>query len=376
MDPASPPPPAPRPHRIDAVDWLRGLAVVLMIRTHLFDAWASPAAKASAAYQPWNHLDGIPARLFLLLVGVSMAIRFEAQIASHADRATIVRGVVRRGLQILGMAYLFRLQEYVLGGFGAHWSEIFRVDILNCIGASMIVIAPLVAPRAGRRQIAATLLAAGIVVALGSIVGPARIPGPLPRALTAYVGGATAMNWFPLFPWAAWPLVGVALGHHWARPTRRLGGHARAFVITGIAGAALMGAVILVRRIDPQVIRYPSSFVQQMGPGTFLHQLGLIGVLALLAFVASRQTSRFSFSMMRQLGRTSLLVYWIHVELCYGLLFRRLHHRLSLPEATISFVLMTGAMLLISVLVTKYWRGWPHRAPAAAGISRVSESKP
>ena len=30
--------------RIDAVDWLRGLAVVLMIETHLYGYWTSPAA--------------------------------------------------------------------------------------------------------------------------------------------------------------------------------------------------------------------------------------------------------------------------------------------------------------------------------------------
>ena len=40
-------PPA-RPGRLDVVDWLRGAAVVLMIQTHLYDAWVSPAAKLTA----------------------------------------------------------------------------------------------------------------------------------------------------------------------------------------------------------------------------------------------------------------------------------------------------------------------------------------
>ena len=30
------------------------------------------------------------------------------------------------------------------------------------------------------------------------------------------------------------------------------------------------------------------------------------------------------FSVMRKFGRTSLLVYWLHVDLCYGLLFKHL----------------------------------------------------
>ncbi len=352
-------PPAQRPDRIDAIDWLRGLAVVLMIQTHLFDAWASPAATATVAYRWLNHVHGIPSRLFLLLVGVSMAIRFETQIAKHVAHATMVRGTIRRGLQILGLAYLFRLQEYVLGGMGPKWFELFRVDILNCIGASMIVAAPIAAPRNGRRRVVPLVLATVFFVALGPIIGPARFPDFLPWPLASYVGGVSSMNWFPLFPWAAWPLVGALLGHFWVHQGYRPDRQARAFLITGVAGAALTAAVVLVRRIDPDIIRYPSNFAQQLGPGTFLYQLGLMGPLALLAFVVTTVNRRFGFrfSVMRQLGRTSLLVYWIHVELCYGLLFRRLHHRLSLDAATIAFVLMTSAMVLVSVVKTRTWRG-------------------
>ena len=83
--------------RIDAVDWLRGLAVVLMIQTHLYDAWCSPAAKATAAYGWTRFLGGIPSRLFLLIVGVAMAIRYESQIARQVDRATMVRTAAKRG---------------------------------------------------------------------------------------------------------------------------------------------------------------------------------------------------------------------------------------------------------------------------------------
>jgi uncharacterized membrane protein len=174
------------------------------------------------------------------------------------------------------------------------------------------------------------------------------------------------MAWFPLFPWAAWALVGVAVGHYWARASRDPRARAKAFVISGVAGAALTGAVILVRRIDPYVIHYPSDLVQQMGPGTFFYRLGLLGPLALLAYLVTTLVGPVRFSPMRQLGRTSLLVYWIHVDLCYGLVSARLHHRLSMTWTTVGFLLMTAAMLLVSVLKTKYWRGWrrPRAAPA------------
>ena len=356
--------------RLDAIDWLRGLAVVLMIQTHLYDSWLSPAARASELFWWTRFLGGIPARLFLFLVGVSMAIRFEGQLSRNVDRTTMCRGVARRGIEIVGLAYLFRLQEYALGGFGRNWPDLFRIDILNCIGACMIVVPFLAAPRAGRPQYAASLLLALVFVGLGPIIGPAHFPAWLPRPLTSYIGGQRPMAWFPIFPWAAWPLVGVAVGHYWVRQSRLPRRQAIAFLLTGLCGATLTSAVILIRRIDPHIIRYPSELVQQMGPGSFFYRLGLLGPLALLGYGVTRALGA-RFSMMRQFGRTSLLVYWIHVDLCYGMVSKPLHQRLGFGWATAGLVAMVALMLAISVLKTKFWKGWRRhersRRPAVAG---------
>jgi uncharacterized membrane protein len=362
-------PPAPRAlrasPRLDAIDWLRGLAVVLMIQTHLYDSWCSPAAKATSAYWWTRYLGGVPSRLFLLLVGVSMAIGFERQLERGVPRAAMVRGSARRGLEIVGLAYLFRFQEYALAGFWGPITDLFRIDILNCIGASMILVAFVAAPRAGRPQYAAALAAAAVFVGLGPIVGPAHFPTFLPAPLTSYIGGQRPMSWFGLFPWAAWALVGLAIGHVWVRASREPRREALTYLATGAAGLALMAAVILIRKWNPYVIRYPNDVVQQMGPGTFFYRLGLNLLFALVAYAVARLEAG-RFSIMRQFGRTSLLVYWIHVNLCYGLVSQRFHGALSMTQATIGFVLMTAAMLLVSLAKTKYWKGRGRRPRRAA----------
>jgi uncharacterized membrane protein len=354
--------------RLDAIDWLRGFAVLLMIQTHLYDSWASPAAKLSGVYWWTRYLGGVPSRLFLLLVGVSMAIGFERQLARGVERAAMVRAAARRGLEILALAYLFRFQEYALAGFWGPISDLFRIDILNCIGASMILVAFVAAPRAGRPQYAVALAAVAVFVGLGPLVGPAHFPTFLPTALTSYVGGQRPMSWFGLFPWAAWAFVGLAVGHVWVRASRDPRREALTYVATGAVGLTLMSAVILVRKWNPYVIHYPNDIVQQMGPGTFFYRLGFNLLCALVAYAVTRLLAgRFSF--LRQLGRTSLLVYWVHVDLCYGLVSRRLHHALDMRQATVGFVLMTGSMFLVSLAKTKYWDAWrrsrrPQRAPA------------
>ena len=363
--------------RLDAIDWLRGLAVVLMIQTHLYDAWVSDGVKRVSVAYGWTRFwGGVPARLFLLLVGVSMAIRFEGQISKKVDRATMVRGMVKRGFEIFLLAYLFRLQEFTLSGFGGDPMNLFRIDILNCIGASMMAIAFVVAPRKGRPQIAVALIATAVVVGLGPIIGPWHFPDFIPRPISSYFGGERPMAWFPLFPWAAWPLCGVAIGHIWVRQARiSKRREAMAFILSGIVGVALIYGVTLVRKINPYIIHYPSDLVQQMGPGAFLYRLGMIGPMATVGWLVCRLLGD-RFSVMRQLGRTSLLVYWIHVDLCYGLVSGRLHGRLSMAWATVGFVAMTGLMLAVSIYKTKHIGVWKRRLAAIRPTRPTTPTSP
>jgi uncharacterized membrane protein len=340
--------------RVLVIDWLRGVAVVLMILAHSFDAWMDPAERHGPGWFLIRHASGIPSRLFLFLVGVSSAIVFERQIAHGKSSREMWRTTARRGLLVLVLAYLFRLQEHVLAGFWGGWVQVLRVDILNCIGASLLLVAALGTPRAGRPRMILPLVAAAVLVALGPIVGPSDpLPSWVPRAISSYVGGKRPMSWFPLFPWGAWALLGLVVGHLWLRRGRDPASQARVFLTTGAIGALLIASVTLVRWLAPDLIRYPSELVQQMGPGSFLFRLGLIGLLACLGWLATRSSTADN-TPLRQVGRTSLLIYWVHVEICYGFGTRPLQKQLSLPAAAVAFVLLCIAMWGLSVLKTRH----------------------
>jgi uncharacterized membrane protein len=356
---ASPAPSQARPNlrgkRIDVVDWLRGAAVVLMIMAHGMDAWLLPAAKSGFVYGLVKVGSGIPARLFLLLVGVSAAIQFEAGLAKGTDEKALRGRLLKRGLQVIALAYVFRLQEWLLSHFYGGWETLFRIDILNAIGASMIVVALVAVPRGGRRQIVPALLFAAVFLGLGPLVGPAHFPSWLPRPITSYVGGQRPMSWFPLFPWAAWALSGVAIGHFWIwsnADQRRL---RRCFAVSILAGLVLTSTVGLVRHLNPTIIRYPSEVVQQMGPGTFFHRLGIIATLSGIGYFWCRLVQG-RFSVLRQLGRTSLLIYWVHIEFCYGSFVHELRGRFHLGGATLLVLALTALMLGLSWLKTQYSR--------------------
>src|SRR5271170_2704676 len=125
--------------RLSYVDWMRGLACVLMFQTHCYDSWLSPEAKKSATFV-WSQLGGtLPAPLFIFLAGVSFALVTERLREKRAATAEIAKTTIRRGAEILALGILFRIQEYALAFRVSPWTDLFRVDVLNILGLSMML---------------------------------------------------------------------------------------------------------------------------------------------------------------------------------------------------------------------------------------------
>src|SRR6266481_6032491 len=125
--------------RLAYIDWLRGLACVLMFQTHCYDAWLGGAARNSTFFM-WSQILGtFPAPLFLFLAGVSFALVTDKLLQKGLSAEQIAKTTIRRGAEIFALGLLFRLQEYVIAWGWAPWSDLLRVDILNTIGFSMML---------------------------------------------------------------------------------------------------------------------------------------------------------------------------------------------------------------------------------------------
>ena len=67
--------------------------------------------------------------------------------------------------------------------------NLFRIDILNCIGVSMMLDRRSSSPRASGSPQSRRARGGSGFVALGPIIGPAHFPTFIPRPLSSYVGG-------------------------------------------------------------------------------------------------------------------------------------------------------------------------------------------
>ena len=125
--------------RLAYIDWMRGLACVLMFQTHCYDSWLGGPARQSRFFM-YSQLGGtFPAPLFLFLAGISFALVTEKLRQKNVPPGQIARTTIRRGAEIFALGLLLRLQEYVISWGWAPKSDLLRVDILNTIGLSMML---------------------------------------------------------------------------------------------------------------------------------------------------------------------------------------------------------------------------------------------
>jgi hypothetical protein len=178
------------------------------------------------------------------------------------------------------------------------------------------------------------------------------------------------MAFFPLFPWLAYALAGCAIGGFWIRASHenRL---PKALLASAILGAAMAIAGQLLRLPDWTLFPAARFPVTPTSPTSFFYRTGVCIVGASVAYLAVRAANPARFSPLQQLGKTSLLVYWVHVELVYGHASRLIKQRLSLPVATTALVALTAAMVAISWLRTERFSRRPPRPLGSAQKSGV-----
>jgi uncharacterized membrane protein len=376
--------------RLTYIDWMRGLACVLMFQTHCYDSWLSPLARQSRFFM-YSQLGGtFPAPLFLFLAGISFALVTEKLWQKDLPAAQIAGTTIRRGGEIFAYGLLFRLQEYVVSWGWAPKSDLLRVDVLNTIGLSMMLMgvvcwlaAGLFSPGglrpAGQAKAAVptgspigrtalVLSAAGTALLISLLTPPLWTtwrPTWLPWPIESYVDGVHNLGVpqpgiFPVFPWTAFAFAGLAVGFvlqsQWAR-----GREPRAFFSMGLAGWVL---IEFARWLDAQPRQlYAVYDYWHTSPSFFLIRVGMLLVILSAAYAWCRWgigkwgAGQWGFSPLIQLGQASLLVYWVHIEFVYGRVSILPKHRMGIGGASLGLLVISVAMLALAYARThaKRW---------------------
>ncbi len=367
-----------------------------MILWHTGDAWLREDLREGQAWLTLRFVGGLAAPSFIFLAGCAAALSAR-QTRDEAERQQAFLNAASRGLEIVLLGYALRLQTWLLdaGALTQWWllrawlpilvgyctvfvalrrlpqsvsralplasaglsvavvgfvqveglapgrfARLLQVDVLQAIGASLVLLA--VAQRTlGLLHKPAALALAALVVALCTNFFMQRMPGPLPTALAGYIAkfqgppGGPLPTLFPLFPWFAYALLGAA----WGALLRSARGREESLVVlSAVLGAAL---ALATSEAQPFVHAWMGDHPWLVQPVRVSFRVGLVLTVLLVGWlwtVGSRGKLGLAF------GQNSLRVYWAHLLFAYGVLGRPLQKRLDFTGWMLWLVPLFGLM--------------------------------
>lgn len=319
---------------------MRGLGVLIMVQGHVLESWVRPQDRSREWFWLSQFLGGLPAPIFLFLVGVSLAIVLDRMRGKGASPWELARKVLRRGAWILFLAYAFRVEQFLIWYPASQWSGVFKVDTLNCIAICTLVIGlASVAFKSRRTNLVAMSVATAAFVFLTPWIYPLK---GVPAFILSYVNGNGHSSYFSFFPWAAFTFAGITFGYLLLEAKERIG-EGEFFKRVAVAGVCAYAAGVGMGLT--RIFEYGFFDYSLTSPHFFFVRLGWILLILYGAYLWCARKGAARWSPLVTLGQASLVVYWIHIEIVYG----RFSFGQTLPLANAVLQLIWIVPLMLAV---------------------------
>ena len=339
--------------RLYFIDAMRAWAILMMLQGHFIDGLLDNIYRDpnNMVYGIWKYFRGITAPVFFTVSGFIFTYLLIRVPQTGLDNPRIKKGV-RRGIQLLIIAYLLRLNLFGLFK-GMLYNSFFLVDVLHCIGLSILgIIGVYLLTQKGKKYIfPVTLLAISILVFAFEPIYKTWDLSFMPTALANYFSKANG-SVFTVFPWIGYAAFGGFLSILFTKFK-----DVRNLYNIAIPMAALSGLLLIFYSSSLFVILSKWTGVQLFADIYFNNYLfiRLGDVLVVFAlFMLFRQFLKDRTVL--RIGQNTLSIYVIHFIILYGSftglgLYRFFNHSLS-PEIVIPSALLF--MLVCSYLALLY----------------------
>ena len=330
-------------HRLEYLDWVRGIGALIMLQGHVFHSYLKPELKSGGPYMLSQFVGGMPPALFLFLTGITLAFLMDSTERKGATPRERVITSLRRAGYLFGIAFAFRLQLWLFG-LPADWHDLFRVDILNCMGFSIGLFSLMALFRTQERIRLCAIL--GLVIAFGAPLISQIDWSGTPWLVRSYL--VPDYNQFGVFPWGAYLAFGLSAGSilRLVQPEKI----DRTMQWSAIVGGTLILVCQYFANSGFQI--YTKSEFWLNSPAQVLTKMGVLLLMVAFAFLWTRYGAAPGWSWVRQFGTTSLLVYWVHIELVYGRASEFFKGNLNVVQTVTAAAMVILMMLALSVFRT------------------------
>jgi hypothetical protein len=327
-------------YRLQYLDWVRGLGALIMLQGHVFDSFLRTDLRDGSPFVFSQFVGGMPPAIFLFLTGVTLAFLMDSTERKGLPQLERWTTALSRSGYLFFLAFAFRLQLWLFGLPGSQWKDLFKVDVLNCMGMSMALLSVMALFRTAERARLCAIL--GLVIAGAAPLVSQLDLAALPWMVRAYL--VPDYRFFGFFPWGAYLAFGMSAGSI-IRVTSDESME-RVMQWAAIVGGALILTCQYFSSLPFSL--YSRSEYWLNSPAQILTKLGV--TLLAMAFLWTRYGARNSWSWVRQFGTTSLLVYWVHIELVYGRWFWYWKNGLTVAQTVGTAICVILLMLVLSTL--------------------------
>src|SRR4051812_16947793 len=198
----------PASQRLLYLDWVRGLAALVMLQGHVFDSFTRTDLRQGGPFLMSQFAGGMPPAVFLFLLGVTFAFLMDSQQRKGLPSGSRWLAAFKRSGYLFAAAFAFRLQLWLFSLGQSPWTDILRVDILNSMGLALLVFSIMGVFRTVERIRLCAILGAAVAAASPVISGLDWTGAP--EIVRNYV--IPDHNFFSFFPWAAFVAFGMSAG--------------------------------------------------------------------------------------------------------------------------------------------------------------------
>ncbi len=323
-------------HRLPALDWMRGVVMMLMVTDHAGEAFnADRPVTDSALFPGWEQpLDTLQflvrwashlcAPVFVFLAGTSLALSIERKLARGAKPWNIDRDLIIRA------ALMFAVELTLINWLWFPGGVLFQV--MFAIGASMLLMVGLRRlPTPGLVVLAPAMLLACEWSRTGSL-GLMSTPWNLAQALLLNGGyfqfeftEQALMIAYPALPWCAIMVMGWVFGR-WLLTQGEGALVAKKLLVTGLASLLIFGVVRGANESfgNLALLRTDNSLVQWLHVSKYPPSLSFValelGIMFVLlgAFFARTQSTNGEVNRLNPVlvfGQTAFFFYLAHILL-------------------------------------------------------------
>ena len=342
--------------RLIFIDIIRAFAICMMLEGHFIDGLLAPEYRDenNLFYATWHYIRGMTAPVFFTVSGfifTYLLIKEQNPAKMGWNHVRVQKGV-RRGINLIIIAYLLRAN--ILNLFTPDYTDmnVRRVDVLHCIGLSLLFLIAfylLTYRRKNRLRMSIMLLGTTFVAFFFEPIYSHLTYEYLPMALANYFTKENG-SVFTIFPWFGYASLGGFMGFLFYKNRENPHLYRNMIIWYILLGVILitfpywMGKIADTLQIHSlQLIAHGDYLIKRIG-----NVLLFFALFMILRHVITSPT-------LQKIGQNTLSIYVIHYIILYGSftgmgLYRYFHDHLTPWQAIIGAILFVVVTILITFL--------------------------